>query len=120
MNPVIDVAIEAEDWASLEAPSQLAEAAILAGSGKRRRAGANAEISVLLRRRFIRDLNRNGGSINRPMFFFSSREQCGCAAPQRYRYRVRDCSREASMRKVVARHVAHLLCMAFASDRPRP
>jgi probable rRNA maturation factor len=68
MNPVIDVAIEAEDWASLDAPSQLAEAVILAAI---KESGvclaANAEISVLFGDDgFIRGLNRKWRGIDRP------------------------------------------------------
>jgi len=68
MNPVIDVAIEAEDWASLEAPSQLAEAAILAAIGESGVVlAANTEISVLFcDDRFIRDLNRKWRGIDEP------------------------------------------------------
>ncbi len=68
MTPVIEVAIEAEDWASLEAPSQLAEAAILAAIGETGAAlAANAEISVLFcGDGFIRDLNRKWRGIDRP------------------------------------------------------
>jgi probable rRNA maturation factor len=68
MNPVIDVAIEAEDWASLEAPSQLAEAAIRAAIGESGVAlAANAEISVVFcGDRFIRDLNRKWRGIDEP------------------------------------------------------
>ena len=68
MNPVIDVAIEAEDWASLEAPSQLAEAAILAAILESGVAlAANAEISVLFcDDGFIRDLNRKWRGIDQP------------------------------------------------------
>jgi probable rRNA maturation factor len=68
MNPVIDVAIEAEDWASLEAPSQLAEAAILAAIGESGVVlAANAEISVLFcDDRFIRDLNYKWRGIDKP------------------------------------------------------
>jgi probable rRNA maturation factor len=68
MNPTIEVAIEAEDWASLDAPSQLAEAAILAairetGAGL----AANAEISVLFcDDAFIRELNRKWRGIDKP------------------------------------------------------
>jgi probable rRNA maturation factor len=66
MNPVIDVAINAKDWASLEAPSRLAEAAILAAI---RETGVslapNAEISVLFcADGFIRDLNRKWRGID--------------------------------------------------------
>jgi probable rRNA maturation factor len=68
MNPVIDVAINAEDWASLEAPSQLAEAAILAAIGETGVSlAANAEISVLFcADGFIRDLNRKWRGIDQP------------------------------------------------------
>ena len=68
MNPVIDVAIEAENWASLDAPSQLAEAAILAAIGESGVVlAANTEISVLFcDDRFIRDLNRKWRGIDEP------------------------------------------------------
>jgi probable rRNA maturation factor len=68
MNPVIDVAIEAEDWAFLAAPSQLAEAAILAAIGETGVSlAANAEISVLFcDDGFIRDLNRKWRGIDQP------------------------------------------------------
>lgn len=68
MNPVIDVAIEAEDWTSLEAPSQLAENAILAAIGETGASlAANAEISVLFcNDGFVRDLNRKWRGIDQP------------------------------------------------------
>ena len=68
MNLVIEVAIEAEDWTSLEAPSQLAEAAILAAIVETGVAlAANAEISVLFcGDGFIRDLNRKWRGIDQP------------------------------------------------------
>jgi probable rRNA maturation factor len=68
MNPVIDVAIEAEDWASLEAPAQLAEDAILAAIGESGVAlAANTEISVVFcDDGFIRDLNRKWRGIDQP------------------------------------------------------
>ena len=68
MNPVIDVAIEAEDWASLEAPSQLAGAAILAAIEETGVAlAANAEISVVFcDDAFIRGLNRKWRGIDKP------------------------------------------------------
>jgi probable rRNA maturation factor len=68
MNPVIDIAIEAEDWASLDAPSQLAEAAILAAIGESRVSlAANAEISILFcDDGFIRGLNRKWRGIDQP------------------------------------------------------
>ena len=60
INVVIEVAIEAGDWASLEAPSQLARTAILAAAQESRIAlASNAEISVVLcDDAFIRELNR--------------------------------------------------------------
>jgi probable rRNA maturation factor len=68
MTPVIDVTIEAEEWASLEAPSQLAEDAILAAIGESGVSlAANAEISVLFcDDGFIRDLNRKWRGIDQP------------------------------------------------------
>ena len=85
MNPLIEVAIEAEDWASLEAPSQLAEAAIFAAieeSGVS--LAANAEISVLFcDDRFIRDLNRKWRGLDNPtnVLAFPARGDSASAAP---------------------------------------
>ena len=68
MNPVIDVTIEAEEWASLDAPSQLADDAILAAIGESGVSlAANAEISVFFcDDGFIRDLNRKWRGIDQP------------------------------------------------------
>src|ERR1700730_7346238 len=75
MIPVIDVAIEAENWMSLDAPSQLAEATILAAIGESDVAlAANAEISVVFcDDRFIRDLHRKWRGMNNPAIVFSFR-----------------------------------------------
>jgi probable rRNA maturation factor len=68
MTPVIEVAIEAEDWAALDTLSQLAETAILAAIGETGVAlAANVEISVLFcDDGFIRDLNRKWRGIDQP------------------------------------------------------
>ncbi len=68
MNPVIDVAIEGEDWASIDAPVQLAETAILAAIKETgARLAMNAEISVLFcDDAFIRELNRKWRGIDKP------------------------------------------------------
>jgi probable rRNA maturation factor len=60
MSPVIEVAIEGGDWASLEAPSTLVHTAILAAiEGSGLVFAANAEVSVVLcGDAFIRELNR--------------------------------------------------------------
>jgi probable rRNA maturation factor len=68
MNPVIEVAIEAKDWASLEAPSKLVQTAILAAvEGSGLVLAVNAEISVVLcSDAFIRELNREWRGYDAP------------------------------------------------------
>lgn len=68
MSLTVDVAIEAADWAVLEAPSQLAEAAILAAAEESRAGLApGAEISVLFcDDAFIRELNRKWRGQDKP------------------------------------------------------
>lgn len=119
MTPVIEVAIEAADWAVLEAPSQLAEAAILAAV---RETGislaANAEISVLFcDDAFIRGLNRQWRGTDKPTNVL--------AFPTRGEPRMRSLlgdiiiafettAREASKAgKPLRDHVAHLLVHGF-------
>jgi probable rRNA maturation factor len=68
VKPLIDVVIEAGDWASLEAPSQLAQTAILAAVEESRIVLAgNAEVSVVLcDDAFIRELNRKWRGQDKP------------------------------------------------------
>lgn len=68
MNPVIEVAIEAKDWASLEAPSKLVQTAILAAvEGSGLVLAANTEISVVLcGNALIRELNREWRGYDAP------------------------------------------------------
>jgi len=119
MNPVIDIAVNAEDWASLEAPSQLAEAAILAAIGETGVAlAANAEISVLFcDDGFIRDLNRKWRGIDQPANVLSFPAGGDAAfAPLLGDIVVAfgTTSREASAAGVPLRdHVAHLLVHGF-------
>jgi probable rRNA maturation factor len=68
MNPVIDVAIEAEEWSALRSPEALASAAL----GAAIEAGAvslaaGAEVSIVLcDDAFIADLNRRWREIDKP------------------------------------------------------
>jgi probable rRNA maturation factor len=68
MNPVIEVAIEAKDWASLEAPSKLVQTAILAAvEGSGLVLAVNTEISVVLcGNALIRELNREWRGYDAP------------------------------------------------------
>jgi probable rRNA maturation factor len=119
MNPVIDVAIEADDWASVEALSQLAEAAILAAIGESRVSLApNAEISVLFcDDRFIRDLNRKWRGIDQPANVLSFPARADAAfAPLLGDIVIafETAAREASAAgRPMRNHVAHLLVHGF-------
>ena len=119
MNPVIDVAIEAADWASLEAPSQLAEAAILAAIGESGVVlAANAEISVVFcDDRFIRDLNRNWRGIDKPanvLSFPAGGDAAFAPLLGDIVIAFETASREASEEARPLRdHVAHLLVHGF-------
>ena len=119
MTPVIDVTIEAEEWASLEAPSQLAEAAILAAIGESGVSlAANAEISVLFcDDGFIRDLNRRWRGIDQPANVLSFPAGGGAASAPLLGDIViafETASQEASeARRPLRDHVAHLLVHGF-------
>jgi len=119
MNPVIDIAINAEDWASLKAPSQLAEAAILAAIGETGVSLApNAEISVLFcDDGFIRDLNRKWRGIDQPANVLSFPARGDAAfAPLLGDIVIafETASREASEAgRPLRDHVAHLLVHGF-------
>jgi probable rRNA maturation factor len=119
MIPVIDVAIEAENWTSLDAPSQLAEATILAAIGESGVAlAANAEISVVFcDDRFIRDLNRKWRGIDKPANVLSFPAGGDAAAAPLLGDIViafETASQEASEAgKPLRDHVAHLLVHGF-------
>jgi probable rRNA maturation factor len=119
MNPVIDVAIEAEDWASLDAPSHLAEAAILAAIGESGAVlAANAEISVLFcDDRFIRDLNRKWRGIDKPanvLSFPAGGDAASAPLLGDIVIAFETASQEASEAgKPLRDHVAHLLVHGF-------
>ncbi len=119
MNPVIDVAIEAEDWALLEAPSQLAEAAILAAIKETGVSlAANAEISVLFcDDGFIRDLNRKWRGIDQPanvLSFPAGGDAASAPLLGDIVIAFETASKEASEAKRPLRdHVAHLLVHGF-------
>jgi probable rRNA maturation factor len=120
MNPVIDVAIEAEDWVSLEAPSQLAEAAILAAIGETGVSlAANAEISVLFcDDGFTRSLNRKWRGIDQPanVLSFPAGGDAVSVAPLLGDIVIafETASREASEAgRPLRDHVAHLLVHGF-------
>jgi len=119
MNPVIDVAIEAEDWAALEAPSQLAEATIVAAIGESGVAlAANVEISVLLcDDRFIRDLNRKWRGIDQPanvLSFPAGGDAASAPLLGDIVIALETASREASEAgRPLRDHVVHLLVHGF-------
>jgi probable rRNA maturation factor len=119
MNPVIDIAIEAEDWASLDAPSQLAEAAILAAIGESRVSlAANAEISILFcDDGFIRGLNRKWRGIDQPanvLSFPASGDAASAPLLGDIVIAFETASQEASEAgRPLRDHVAHLLVHGF-------
>jgi probable rRNA maturation factor len=119
MNPVIDVAIDGEDWSSLLDPSHLAEAAILAAieeSGVS--LAANAEISVVFcNDDFIRDLNRKWRGIDKPanvLSFPAGGDADSAPLLGDIVIAFETASREASeAAKPLRDHVAHLLVHGF-------
>lgn len=119
MNPVIEVAIEADDWASLETPLQLAEEVILAAIGEIGVAlAANAEISVLFcDDGFIRDLNRKWRGIDRPtnvLSFPAGGDVSSALIVGDIVIAFETASREASAAgRPLRDHVAHLLVHGF-------
>jgi probable rRNA maturation factor len=119
MIPVIDVAIEAENWRSLDAPSQLAEATILAAIGESGVAlAANAEISVVFcDDRFIRDLNRKWRGIDKPanvLSFPAGGDAASAPLLGDIVIAFETASQEASEAgKPLRDHVAHLLVHGF-------
>jgi probable rRNA maturation factor len=119
MNPVIDVTIEAEKWASLDAPSQLAEDAILAAIGESGVSlAANAEVSVLFcDDGLICDLNRKWRGIDQPANVLSFPSRGDAASTPLLGDIViafETASREASEAgRPLRDHVAHLLVHGF-------
>ncbi|HEV7911600.1 MAG TPA: rRNA maturation RNase YbeY [Methylocella sp.] len=119
MNPVIDVTIEAEEWASLDAPSQLADDAILAAIGESAVSlAANAEVSVLFcDDGFIRDLNRKWRGVDQPanvLSFPSGGDAASAPLLGDIVIAFETASREASEAgRPLRDHVAHLLVHGF-------
>ena len=119
VNVVIEVAIEAEDWASLEAPSQLARTAILAAAQESRVAlASNAEISVVLcDDAFIRELNRKWRGHDEPtnvLSFPSGDDPASAPLLGDIVIAFATASREAvAAGKPLRDHVAHLLVHGF-------
>jgi probable rRNA maturation factor len=116
---VIEVAIEAEAWASLEAPSQLAKAAILAAVEESRIVlAANAEISVILcDDAFIRALNREWRGHDEPtnvLAFPAGDDPASTPLLGDIVIAFETASREAfEAGKPLRDHVAHLLVHGF-------
>ena len=119
VNVVIEVAIEAGDWASLEAPSQLARTAILAAAQESRVAlASNAEISVVLcDDAFIRELNRKWRGHDEPtnvLSFPSGGDPASAPLLGDIVIAFEIASREAvAAGKPLRDHVAHLLVHGF-------
>jgi probable rRNA maturation factor len=119
MSLVIDVAIEAENWASLEAPSQLAEAAI--GAAIQRTTivlPADAEVSILFcDDAFIRDLNRKWRGIDKPtnvLSFPTGGDPSSTPLLGDIVIAYETAAREAlEAKKPLRDHVAHLLVHGF-------
>jgi probable rRNA maturation factor len=119
MNPVIEVAIEAKDWASLEAPSKLVQTAILAAvEGSGLVLAANAEISVVLcSDAFIRELNREWRGYDAPtnvLSFPAGGDPASAPLLGDIVIAFETASREAfEAGKPLRDHVAHLLVHGF-------
>jgi probable rRNA maturation factor len=119
VNPLIDVAIEAEDWASLENSRGLAEIVLITAIGESGISLApGAEISVLLcSDTFIRKLNREWREVDEPTNVLSF-PTGGNAAPAGLLGDIviafETAAREAAEKAVPLRdHVAHLLVHGF-------
>ncbi len=119
MNPVIEVAIEAKDWASLEAPSKLVQTAILAAvEGSGLVLAANAEISVVLcGDALIRELNREWRGYDAPtnvLSFPAGGDPASAPLLGDIVIAFETASREAfEAGKPLRDHVAHLLVHGF-------
>lgn len=119
MNPVIEVAIEAKDWASLEAPSKLVQTAILAAvEGSGLVLAANTEISVVLcGNALIRELNREWRGYDAPtnvLSFPAGGDPASAPLLGDIVIAFETASREAfEAGKPLRDHVAHLLVHGF-------
>lgn len=119
MKPVIDVAIEGEGWASLEAPSELAATTLLAAISESGISLApNAEISVLFcDDALIQTLNRKWRGIDKPTNVLSFPTAGGKASPPLLGDIViafETAAKEAAEAgKPLGDHVAHLLVHGF-------
>jgi probable rRNA maturation factor len=119
VNVVIEVAIEAGDWASLESPSQLARMAILAAAQESRVAlASNAEISVVFcDDAFIRELNRKWRGHDEPtnvLSFPAGGDPASAPLLGDIVIAFETASREAvAAGKPLRDHVAHLLVHGF-------
>lgn len=118
MNPVIDIAIEAEEWAQLENPSKLAETVLCAAIEETGIELAPAtEISVLFcNDALIRKLNRQWRGIDKPTNVLSF--PSGGPAPATLLGDIviafETAAREAGEKGISLRdHVAHLLVHGF-------
>jgi probable rRNA maturation factor len=119
MNPVIEVAIEAKDWASLEAPSKLVQTAILAAvEGSGLVLAVNAEISIVLcSDAFIHELNREWRGYDAPtnvLSFPAGGDPASAPLLGDIVIAFETASREAfEAGKPLRDHVAHLLVHGF-------
>jgi probable rRNA maturation factor len=119
MNPVIEVAIEAKDWASLEAPSKLVQTVILAAvEGSGLVLAANTEISVVLcGNALIRELNREWRGYDAPtnvLSFPAGGDPASAPLLGDIVIAFETASREAlEAGKPLRDHVAHLLVHGF-------
>jgi probable rRNA maturation factor len=119
MNPLIDVAVEAAEWAQLEELSSLAEAAILAAIGASGVAlRPNTEISVLLcNDAFIQKLNRTWRGIDRPtnvLSFPAGKDAAAAGLLGDIAIAFETAARQAGAAQIPLRdHLAHLLVHGF-------
>lgn len=119
MTPVIDISIEAEEWESCEASSQLVQEAILAAVRESRIALApNAEISVVLcGDTFIRELNRKWRGRDEPtnvLSFPAGRDPASAPLLGDIVISYETAAREAiEAGKPLRDHTAHLLVHGF-------
>ncbi len=119
MNPLIDIAVEAAEWAQLEDVPCLAEAAILAAisaSGAALR--PDTEVSLLLcDDAFIQNLNRAWRGIDRPtnvLSFPAGKDAAAAGLLGDIVIALETAAREAGAAQISLRdHVAHLLVHGF-------
>ena len=119
MNPVIDIAIETEEWASLENSRELAETTLFAAIEETGIwLAPGAEISVLFcDDAFIRKLNREWRGVDEPtnvLSFPTGGEAASAGLLGDIVIAFETAAREAAERGVPLRdHVAHLLVHSF-------